>query len=273
VLRQVRRLARGAVHRVELATFRDYRMRKSICGETLHLRIDSLLSKKWYDRNHDWIELEWVKARMIRPGFVVVDCGAHIGLTSCLFAKWTGASGQVVAFEANPRNYACLLDNIRSNRLDTIVAENLAVSDGEGVVLIRGRSNSCVVAGDGGNANAVGVASTSLDVYFRERRPPDFLKIDVEGHEEHVLLGAKDIIGTRSNLDLEIHSVLFPPQEREEAVVRILALVRPQDFPSHIQLDVDGAIVPYDANIHTARLIGSKEVVHLFVAGRTGDRA
>jgi FkbM family methyltransferase len=245
--------------------FTPYVIRKRICGVEFILEIDNLMSQGWYDRDHSWGELEWIRQHMLKPGMIVVDCGAHTGLTSCLFSRWVGESGRVFAFEANPTNYDYLRRNIRANGLNNVTAENAAVSNSDTTVRLHRHPNGAVCSP--GTRNSMCVRGVSLDRYFEERRLwPDAIKIDVEGHEEEVLRGASSVLSRGVRMDIEIHSVLYPQDERAEKVARILALLPCEGRQCFIQPVVDGEIVPYRPAIHTPEYIAGLEVAHFFVA-------
>src|SRR5215831_4806609 len=55
-----------------------------------------------------------VVGRLLRPGMVVIDVGAHIGYYTKLFAKSVGKQGRVYAFEPNPETFAVLEYNTKS---------------------------------------------------------------------------------------------------------------------------------------------------------------
>jgi FkbM family methyltransferase len=202
---------------------------------------------------------------MLRPGMIIADCGAHTGLTACLFSKWVGAEGQVFAFEANPKNHKVLDRNIRNNNVENITSENLAVSKQEGVVIISDHGNSSI-SGASNKDGGVPVRSISLNDYFKNLEVyPNMIKVDVEGHEEEVLLGASEILKRGAALDLEIHSILFPANTRANKVARILALLPLSGRDCYIQPNVDGDILPYDPIVHTSSFIASFEVTHFFM--------
>ena len=70
---------------------------------------------------------------LIRPGAVVIDGGAHIGLYAIAAAKLMEGNGTLVAFEPDPRNFPILQRNILSNKVQsTIRAECMALSDFDG---------------------------------------------------------------------------------------------------------------------------------------------
>jgi len=53
--------------------------------------------------------------RFLKPGMVAVDCGAHIGEYTLLFAHLVGSEGKVIAFEPDPRSFEILIENVSVN--------------------------------------------------------------------------------------------------------------------------------------------------------------
>jgi len=52
-----------------------------------------------------------------KPGDVMVDIGAHVGMASILYAK-LHPQMTIYAFEPMPSNYQCLLKNIKMNNVE-----------------------------------------------------------------------------------------------------------------------------------------------------------
>jgi hypothetical protein len=81
--------------------------------------------------------------RLVRPGSVCLDLGAHIGYMTLLMAKLVGEQGRVFAFEAMPENASLLRNNVELKRYHKrVIVENQAVSDSSrdfvcGTVFIR----------------------------------------------------------------------------------------------------------------------------------------
>src|SRR5579871_930107 len=69
----------------------------------------------------------YLKGFPVRPGEVVIDAGAYCGLTAHLFAKSAGATGSVIAIEADPRNYSALLSNLERHPAANITPLHAAV--------------------------------------------------------------------------------------------------------------------------------------------------
>jgi FkbM family methyltransferase len=117
--------------------------------------------------------------------------GANIGLYSLLLARLVDQSGSVLAFEPEPNLFAILRENCVSNNAKNVVPFQYALGRASGSALFY---RSAFNSGD----NRLGRASVGHDVVavkierFDELQPdskPDFVKIDVQGHELAVLFG------------------------------------------------------------------------------------
>ena len=70
-----------------------------------------------------------VARSLIRPGMHILDVGSNVGFHSLEFARWTGPSGKVDAFEPAPENYLVLQRNVEASGLDNVSTFEIAVSD------------------------------------------------------------------------------------------------------------------------------------------------
>ena len=154
--------------------------------------------------------LQKIIKKHVRPGDVVYDIGANIGYVSLSLAKQVGATGKVIAFEPVPQSIACLRRNVQINRLDNVQILELAASDGLGKATIRIADNlstaSLVWHRHDPSAASLEIATVSVDelVESGALRTPRFVKIDVEGAEDKVLLGMrKTLVAARPVLFVE----------------------------------------------------------------------
>ena len=113
-----------------------------------------------------------------------IDVGAHIGLWTQELAR---RFERTVAFEPNPETWNCLLLNTPLGTELHNVA--LGSTDSECAIELPPGGNS----GMWHTAPGTGVKCRRLDSYTIPR--VDLLKIDVEGQEGHVILGARDTLG------------------------------------------------------------------------------
>lgn len=139
-------------------------------------------------------------ARVLQPGMIFVDVGAHFGEYTVMAARWVGAQGWVHAFEPQPETFALLEKNVAANALRNVVLNACAVADceGEAVFWERAEPASSSLAGgrppDASVRRVYRVPVRTLDAYCQERDLiPHVIKADVEGAERLVVLGAREL--------------------------------------------------------------------------------
>jgi len=161
-------------------------------------------------------------ARYLHPGDVVFDLGAHQGFLAMLAADLVGERGEVHAFEASATNYSRMVDNLRLNGVRNCRPVHAAVSDRNGSVefsdTVHDNSNTYIRSSPRfRNQPTVQVPALSLDTYLEANpsRPPDFIKVDVEGAEFEALVGAERLLNTRHPpMYLETHNLHNPGVDR-----------------------------------------------------------
>lgn len=112
---------------------------------------------------------------------LALDVGAHVGFWSKELAKHFE---EVISIEPNGGNYACLVENVHD-----IKHLNVACSNKTGKIGLRNPSPDNSGAWETVEGDEIPcITIDSLNVN------PDLIKIDVQGHEKHVLEGAVETI-------------------------------------------------------------------------------
>jgi len=124
----------------------------------------------------------------LREGDLFFDIGVYSLLAG-------GLGVQTIAFEPIPRAYESLLKNLKLNNLEPIVdARNFAISNKKGYVAMTTELDAMnrIVEKNFVNTkfNIANVECETIDNVARDLEPSLF-KIDVEGHTQQVLEGAK----------------------------------------------------------------------------------
>lgn len=148
-------------------------------------------------------EHEWM-ARLssdlhVRPGDVVLDCGAHVGVFTSK-ALERGAS-KVVAIEPEPKNVICLNRNFEKEiAAGKVVVYPKGVWNSEttlslNVASTNSGSNSVVLPS---GTSTVQIPVTTIDKIVEELKLPrvNFIKMDIEGAEREALRGATRTLQT-----------------------------------------------------------------------------
>ncbi len=135
--------------------------------------------------------------KIVAPGSVVYDVGAHVGYYTLLFSELIGPAGQVVAFEPNPRNIRYLRKHLEINDIANVRLVQAAASDAVGVAAFADNSGSST--GCLSEQGGLQVATMTLDQFaqYNDASKPDHIKIDVEGAELSVLHGARELLTSR----------------------------------------------------------------------------
>lgn len=138
---------------------------------------------------------------LIRGGSTAIDVGANVGAFTIPFAYAVGPTGTVLAFEPLPDNVKRLRANVELNRLSNVRIEAQAVGDREGVAELRMSADPAYgsitdIDVQRGVGTSVSVPVTRLDEFWASLQRPEVsvLKIDVEGGEADVLLGASGLL-------------------------------------------------------------------------------
>ncbi len=149
---------------------------------------------------------------------VVYDAGANWGYYPLLLGTDPRFKGRVHAFEIRPQTAALLSGVVRSAGLEervSVHAFGLSSKDGEVRLTREKHSYLCRIVGEDYRGPTDLVAVRRLD--RTDLPPPDFIKIDVEGHEAAVLAGAERLLARRRPM------IVFESWYEKDAPERMLA--------------------------------------------------
>jgi FkbM family methyltransferase len=180
----------------------------------------------WLGFNELHVQRMFVK--VIKKGFITYDIGAYIGFYSLLTGRLSGPCGKVYAFEPLPNNIERLkLHILLNNMQDRIFCIPKAVTDKTGRAICHylgyddmSRFVNIDYSEEGHLTKESLVAETiSLDEFvFHQGYPAaNLIKIDVEGAELKVLLGARRLLEEfKPVIICELHSTELAVQVYEE---------------------------------------------------------
>lgn len=143
--------------------------------------------------------LLWNAAETVKPGSVVWDVGANMGLFSFAAAGLAGSTGRVYAFEPDAVMVSLLRRSAHLNPsaapvevIPCAISDTIALAQFN--IAKRSRASNFLdgfgVSQTGGVRESQTVLTVSLDWMAEQIPPPDVLKIDVEGAELNVFRGA-----------------------------------------------------------------------------------
>ena len=147
-------------------------------------------------------------------GKTIYDIGGYIGIFAMFFGQRTGVNGICYSIEPNPANIEELSYHLRLNGIKNVHAFNIGLgteSREMDLVLDPLYPARGSLAKDTSEGKTIKVKIVPLDEFVREKnlRPPDFVKMDVEGFEMEVLGGmARTIKRYKPTMFIEIHGLL-----------------------------------------------------------------
>jgi FkbM family methyltransferase len=161
---------------------------------------------------------------IIKPGWMIWDCGTYLGYYTSIFAKAVGPSGRVVAIEMDRRNLARTQENARLNGFANIDYVNAGLGAPVGMVefVMDDTTNSHLpgtyVGGPemravwekrdaGKQRERVEVISLDQAVLEKKLPKPDLIKIDIDGSEKDALVNGEYMFEkVRPLILLELHN-------------------------------------------------------------------
>jgi FkbM family methyltransferase len=159
----------------------------------------------YYGIGFERSELELVK-QIAKAGDIFFDVGANIGIYTLITSKLVGMKGQVHAFEPLSEVNGLLRENVGINQCANVTINPVAVGEINGEVPIYVNvQNALSSLGNtrrGRILKLQNVPIVTLDGYAETAgiSKIDFLKIDVEGFEGHVLRGAEKLLENSQDL-------------------------------------------------------------------------
>ena len=151
---------------------------------------------------------------MLSAGVAFYDVGANVGFFTIIAARLLGPAGRIFCFEPLPENYRQIRHNAMLNSFTNIeiIGTALGSFDGEASFWTSAEPTWGKLVSTGKvpdkMTGEIKVPVRRLDGIVAESRlpPPDAIKIDVEGAEVDVLLGATETLRRyRPRLLIELH--------------------------------------------------------------------
>ena len=130
----------------------------------------------------------------------IIDVGANMGFMTTLFSSIVGPEGKIFSFEPSPKTYNKLQNTIRINDLKNVETFNMGCGPEKSTMLLQSISdssghNTLTKQNSSKVVGTVEVQITPLDeVEKLFQQKINVIKIDTEGFEPNVLLGAKKLI-------------------------------------------------------------------------------
>ena len=179
----------------------------------------------------------------LEPGGVALDVGANIGAISVPLAMAARrVESRVISFEPFPKNVEWLRQNLRLNQVEdvvTVVNCGLSSASGEATLLLHENfkagaaiANASVAEpGYDERSQQVTIQLNTLDGLWPGFGSPrlDIIKIDIEGHEDRFLEGAKETLAAnRPAILMEVNRYYY--KERGVDFNKVIPQFLPPDY-------------------------------------------
>ena len=157
-------------------------------------------------------------SKELKKGMICLDIGSNIGYYALLESKIVGADGKVIAIEPSPQNFQHLKKNLEIQNAKNVDAYNFAAGDKNGDVnfLVYRESNGSFTIPDGEETDIPGdiikVTAKTMDSFLEELNinHVDFVRMDVEGYESHIIQGMINIIKkSKPMFQIEVHASIL----------------------------------------------------------------
>ncbi len=164
---------------------------------------------------------------LVEENFVALDVGAGFGFYSKIFSKLL-PKGHVHSFEPNSLNFRrCQRLKEKYSKNDNITINPIALTSEKGIRRLKidnvNPANHSILESDTRFNTYEDVEATTIDSYCKENNiTPNFIKIDIQGHEIYCLAGAREVLRSATNLSLLIELDFINHKEKSHLVLDFL---------------------------------------------------
>jgi FkbM family methyltransferase len=161
-------------------------------------------------------KLTLIARRLLRKGDTVFDIGANIGVMTLQFSDHVGELGSVHSFEPNPDVMRLLKSAVARKAAANVLLNEIAFGRKTDVLTLSAPegnvgAGSLVRGSEWKDAKVYRVSVTTLDEYVVQRgiKNIDLIKVDVEGGERDVFVGARHVLE-----NIPPRAILFEDNDR-----------------------------------------------------------
>lgn len=200
------------------------------------------------------IETEWLR-QCLGPGDTFVDVGANFGHYTTLGSALVGPTGRVFAFEPSPVANRVLEEAILASGIGNVLLTKAAVGKENGSVPLylptSGSLHSPSVFRSDSRFVEIQVPLVALDRFEPLEAVPQVkvMKIDVEGYEPDVLIGAQELIKAKRirNIFCEFNSWWL--QRNSTTPGQLLELFLDLGYQIHRQTELQSNLVSQQGDV------------------------
>ena len=151
----------------------------------------------------------------VAEGDTCVDLGGNIGYATLFMADNVGKEGTVYAIEPDPHNIELLELNVAENSFNDrceVTQAAITLEDGEMDFWLASAPNLNSVQKTKNSTKKIVVPAYNFGSFMKDRKYPNFVKMDVEGHEVSIFEGALEYFTKnrgKTNILLEVHPQFY----------------------------------------------------------------
>jgi len=215
----------------------SYRLIRGRYGYVLYNKNDFVVGRMM-EAYGEYFESEVAMFRQIcRPGDIVVDAGANIGVHTLALSQIVGTQGRVFAFEAQRLVHQVLCANAALNSLNQAVCVHAALSAADGMLELADLDESVPQNIGGVSVEAISrtggfkTSQFSLDSFLSVPRLR-FMKLDVEGMELDVLRGSESLLA-------KLGPMLYVENDRPAKSAALIQFLLAHEYRAYWHLAAD----------------------------------
>ena len=200
---------------------------KNIDGFNMHLNpYDGGISGALYAQGYREKAFMGILQNVVSDGMTCLDLGGNIGYTTLYMCRGVGKTGKVYAVEPDPNNIELLRANIKENNFDEICEiTQCAISDSDKTLDFwqADKPNLSSVHKTKHSTDKISVEAYSIETFFKDREFPNFIKMDVEGHEVAIFQGGLNYFSNNPgpvSILLEVHPHFYGSDNDFESILK-----------------------------------------------------
>lgn len=179
---------------------------KKINGHELFFDFDATLIENFYLGEYEKNTVDHMN-KLIKKNMNVINIGANIGYMTLIIARLVGEHGKVFAFEPHPKSVEFLNTNISENGYHNVEVIQKAVSNKTGdTTLFNNISSAWHSLGTKtgpGNWKRIPVQTITIDDFLKDKNTKiDFIVIDAEGSEKHIIDGMEKTLEQNPKIEI-----------------------------------------------------------------------
>ena len=196
---------------------------------------DKGLSQQLFISKYREPECTRLVKKLVKPQMAIYDIGANMGYYVIMESTRIGKKGKVYAIEPSQENYKRLIENCELNKCSNIETYKMLIGNKTELskLYISDKLNWCSVMKT--TENYEEVSMYTFDEFIKGKEKPDFIRMDVEGYEYHVVDGMKQFLqsGKPCLMFMEVHPKIIRDNKLDVKVM-YKKLFETGFIPTHI---------------------------------------